>query len=275
MDPGLLVETLLWLAVAGYALGSVLFVFRARFSSPALASWAWFLTLAGFCLHVAAVLYRWHLVGHGPYRTIHEILVCDSAFVVGGYLLVAWHRERLRLLGGLVVPLALLMMGFGLMADRAGAYLSPSLKSPWLAVHVLFAKAAVGSVAAATGLAAGFLLRKRRILDGLVGRLPDDRRLVEISRKLLEAAFVFASLMIIAGAIWANDAWGRYWDWDPIETWSLIVWVVYGLVLHLRHGWKLPDQVFALLVVAALLVSIVAFFLVPFGVESIHSQYFQ
>lgn len=271
-----ILELLLWLTVACYAGATVFFVFYSSFDQKKLDRAGWILTICGLFIHAIAILLRWNLVGHGPYRTIHEILVCDSAFIVGAFVLVGLQVERLRASGVIVLPLTLIMMGLGLLAPQAGAYLSPSLKSPWLAVHVLFAKMTVGCIVVATGMATGLLLRKIKSgrIARLIGLFPDNQSIVDLCQKLFQVAFVFASLMIIAGAIWANDAWGRYWGWDPIEIWSLIVWALYAFILHVRLSWRLNDSVYAWLVVAAFVVSIVAFFLVPFGAESIHSQYF-
>lgn len=272
-----IIELLLWLTVGAYAMASVGFIFRISFEKEILSRTAWFLTLFGLTTHLTSVLYRWVLVGHGPYRTIHEILVCDSSFIVAAFVVTCLLQPRAKIFSVIVLPLALITMGFGLMAAQGGTYLSPSLKSPWLAVHVLFAKMTVGCIVVATGLAFGLLLRQwagKKRLPRFIALLPDNKTISSLCRRLIQIAFIFASLMIIAGAIWANDAWGRYWGWDPIETWSLIAWTLYGLILHIRLSWNISDRLYAGFILAAFVISIVAFFLIPFTYESIHSQYF-
>lgn len=274
--PAFYLEISIWLVILLYAASSVFFVLQLNFRGWHFDRLAWYCALLGLTMHAVVIIWRWLLVGHGPYRTIQEILVCDSSFIVLAFLLAVWRTPKLRPLGAFVMPLALIAMGGGLMASHEDAFLSPSLRSPWLVVHVLFAKLTVGSIAAATGLAAVFLLDgSRKGQSSFRNLLPEPEKITEVSLRLLQTSFIFSSLMIIAGAIWANDAWGRYWGWDAVETWSLITWGLYGLILHLRLAWRLPDRGLAILLIFALISSIIAFFLIPYGLESIHSQYFR
>jgi ABC-type transport system involved in cytochrome c biogenesis permease subunit len=124
------------------------------------------------------------------------------------------------------------------MGDQAAHALEPPYRSNWLMVHVVFAWLAFGSYVVASALAGYFLWVTRRAVPVPE---PDRRGLVdELAARLIAFGFVSDSVMIASGAIWAHGLWGRYWAWDPIETWSLVSWLVYGVNLHLRFtlGWQ-------------------------------------
>lgn len=277
MESFQLLELYLWGTVGLYCLASVCFVYYASFPKSWLLTTARYLTVVGFVVHLIAVLYRWQLAGHGPYRTIHEILVCNSSFIVLLYLGISWRWRKYQFLGVFVIPLALMFMGGGMLASREVLYLSPSVQSPWLVVHVIFAKMAVASVVLATGLSVAMLVRNTGLsrlkqVEKVLSAVDDLR---QMCFQLIQAAFIFATLMIIAGAIWANDAWGRYWDWDAIEIWSLITWALYGFILHLRMYRNVTENILAGFIVLALVSSLMAAFIVPLVAQSIHSMYFK
>ena len=277
MEPFQLLELFLWLTVGFYSLASIFFVFYASFQRPWILKSARYLTIVGVITHLVAVLYRWQLVSHGPYRTIHEISVCNSSLLVLVYLLMSWRLKKFQFFGAFVVPLALMFMGGGMLASREVLYLSPSVQSPWLVVHVMFAKMALVCIVLATGLSLALLLKNTRIshffkVEKILSAVVD---LKQMCFQLIQAAFIFSTLMIIAGAIWANDAWGRYWGWDVIEIWSLITWALYGFILHLRMYRQVSEKILALLIVLALLSSLTAYFFVPLAAKSIHSMYFK
>jgi len=140
----------------------------------------------------------------------------------------------------------------------------------WLWVHVAVGKVFLGMCLVATGLAGVLLLRRIGALAGLFAGLPDSRVLDALAWRFVAVAFVFESLMLIAGAVWAQDAWGRYWDWDPLETWSFVTWLVLAIVLHARLTYNLPLWLgwSAILVVFAL--AFLTFFGVPFVSVSPH-----
>ena len=117
--------------------------------------------------------------------------------------------------------------------------LIPALKSNWLISHVISAFLAYACFAIAFGTSILYL-GKRKTGTENTGLLPDAATLDEITYKMISVGFVLLTLGIITGAAWADRAWGRYWGWDPKETWSLITWLIYGAFLHARlaRGWK-------------------------------------
>jgi ABC-type transport system involved in cytochrome c biogenesis permease subunit len=108
-------------------------------------------------------------------------------------------------------------------------------------------------------------------LDGAaLTRLPPDAALAELAARLAAAAFVFDALMLVVGAAWAQDAWGRYWAWDPLETWAFITWVALAIVLHARSTWRLPPTTLAPMLFAVFVLAFLTFFGVPFVSTSPH-----
>ncbi len=127
---------------------------------------------------------------------------------------------------------------------RPSAPLVPALKSPWLAIHVLAAIISGGVFLVANLVAATFLLMERYELrggrPGWATRIPSLDSLDQLSYRLIAFVFPLWTFAVIAGAIWAESAWGKYWGWDPKETWAFITWVAYAAYLHARVtvGWR-------------------------------------
>ena len=101
-------------------------------------------------------------------------------------------------------------------------------------------------------------------------RLPADGRLDELAYRCMALGFIFETLMLIAGAIWAQDAWGRYWAWDPLETWAFVTWLTLAFALHARATSRLSPRAASWLVIAVFVIAFLTFFGVPFVSTSPH-----
>ena len=108
---------------------------------------------------------------------------------------------------------------------------------------------------------------------GILAKLPSPAMLDDYCYRVTAFGFITLTIMIITGSIWANNSWGSYWDWDPTETWSLVVWFVYGIYLHGRITFRWKGFISAWYIIGAFIFSIVAFFIIPYFVKSLHSQY--
>ena len=245
------------------------------FAGPRPETWGRRLTGLGLALHGTAIALRWLTAGHGPYMAKHEVLLSMSWIAV--LLLLAWtsRHKDVEALAVVVLPLAILMLAVGLFADPAIRRLPPSLRSVWLVIHVLCNKVAAGSMLVAVGAAAIYLGKAARPESRFASRFPPLTELDRLSRQWVGFGFLFWTITIAAGAIWANEAWGRYWGWDPIETWSLITWLCFGFYLHGRRFFAWHGKKAAWMVVGCFLISILTLFLVPFLPGSLHSEYFQ
>ncbi|MDA8186776.1 MAG: c-type cytochrome biogenesis protein CcsB [Dehalococcoidales bacterium] len=267
---------LFWIATALYAVSSVLytagFVFGWR-KGPDLATW---LAAVGLLPHLAGIVVRWIAVGHGPYLNFYEVTISDTLVAVTIFVFLAWRYPRVRPAGIVVLPLSFLLIGAGIFSPHEGREVIPIMKSFWLGVHVTFAKLAYGSYLFSFALAILRIVKGRQesrqeIYGPMMARLPSPMVMDDLALKAISFGFVMHSIMIFSGSIWANEAWGNYWSWEPIETWAFLSWLVYGIVLHLRlvHGWQ--GNRAAIAAIASLVVVIFAFFGVPLVFSDSHA----
>ncbi len=205
------------------------------------------LTVLGAALLAAAVLARGLAAGRVPWGNMYEFAVVGALVVLLGYLALV-VRAGIAWLAPLVVGFAVVVLGLSILVYVPAGPLVPALDSYWLVVHV--AAAAVSAAAFTVGAAASasFLVKHRAerrsgapVTTGLLGRLPSTAAIDRLAFQVHAFAFplwTFAAL--IAGPIWAQNAWGRYWGWDPKEVWAFITFVVYAGYLHARAtaGWR-------------------------------------
>ena len=215
----------------------------------------WALTLLGTLLVVAGVVLRALEVHRWPLGNMYEFAIFGAMFVLLAYC--AWSMRRdLRWLGLFVVIPVLLNLGLAITVWYTDASeLMPSLRSVWLAIHVTVATLSVAVFTIGFSLGVMYLIqdrlesapeRRRSFMD----RLPDARALERLTYAVHIVAFPLWTFTVIAGAIWARQAWGSYWNWDPKEVWSFVIWVVYAAYLHARAttGWKRQNAVWIALV---------------------------
>jgi cytochrome c-type biogenesis protein CcsB len=265
---------LFWVAIGFYLVASVAFQANFVFKKARWPNYAIISTCIAFVLHNAVIVTRWISTGHLPIIGDYENTLAGSWLIILIFLVLQIRFRNLRPLGAVVVPFSILMLGYGVLRSPELEPLTPAFQSNWLYVHIVFAWFAYSSYAIASGLAVLFLLKKRSEARGSNGvlseRLPSLGVLDELSYRFITFGFVADAVMLVAGSIWANSLWGHYWAWDPIETWSLISWIVYGIYLHLRvvHGWS--QRRAAWLAVAGLSTVVISFFGINFIAEGLH-----
>lgn len=215
----------------------------------------WSLTVLGTLLVVIGVVLRAAEVQRWPLGNMYEFAVVGAMFVLLAYC--AWAvRRDLRWLGLFVVTPVLLNLGLAITVWYTDASeLMPSLRSIWLAIHV--AVATLSMAIFTIGFSLGILYLVQDRLESTPGRrrsfmdrLPDARALERLTYAVHIVAFPLWTFTVIAGAIWARQAWGSYWNWDPKEVWSFVIWVVYAAYLHARAttGWRRQNAVWIALV---------------------------
>ena len=200
--------------------------------------------------HLTAVTTRGLAVHRAPWGNMYEFitaLTCVAAFFFG-YIVV---RYRAWALGVFVMGALVLALGLAetLIYTPAGP-LVPALQSYWLSIHVTAMTLATGIFFVAAVLGILYLVAERyraRIAagkvqpgNGLLDRIPSAATLDKLTYRTVIFGFPIWTFGVIAGAIWADQAWGRYWGWDPVETWAFITWVIYAAYLHARAtaGWR-------------------------------------
>ncbi len=200
--------------------------------------------ILGFILLFAGVIARGVSAGRVPWGNMYEFSITGALAFSSAYL-VALRKYDLRWLGFLVSTAVLLTLGTAVaVLYRPSAPLVPALKSTWLVIHVSAAIISGGVFLLANAVAAAYLyldsMESKGERTAWAKRLPSLEDLDQLSYRLVAFVFPLWTFAVIAGAIWAESAWGRYWGWDPKETWAFITWVAYAAYLHARVtiGWR-------------------------------------
>jgi cytochrome c-type biogenesis protein CcsB len=195
-------------------------------------------------LLLGGVIARGVSAGHVPWGNMYEFSITGALAFTVTYLF-ALRKHDLRWLGLFVSLSALLTLGTAItLLYRDSAPLVPALKSTWLVIHVIAAIISGGVFLLANVIAGSYLyldaMEKRGGRKPWAKRLPELETLDQLSYRLVAFVFPLWTFSVIAGAIWAESAWGRYWGWDPKETWAFITWVAYAAYLHARVtiGWR-------------------------------------
>ncbi len=209
--------------------------------------------MLGLALHIVSIAIRGAAVDSVPWSNMYEFASVAGAVGVVAFLALLWKLPALRHLGAFILlPVVLLMFLAGTVLYSQAQPLVPALQSYWLAIHVTLVSIAEGALMTSAVFTVLFLVKQRH--DRLRPRPTTSPARWATSRpgcrlrptldkaayRIVAFAFPLYTVAIICGAIWAEAAWGRYWGWDPKETWAFIVWVVYACYLHARAtaGWK-------------------------------------
>lgn len=261
---------LVWTCIYIYAASSILLLTGFVFSRERLlwiATWA---LLPAFLAHTAIFIMRWARTGYFPANGDLENAITGGWFAIA-FTLALFARTKKPVGAALfTVPATLILLGYGMVNEPNPLPLSASFKSSWLIVHVLFAQVAFGSYAITSGYGIVYLLKSRPQAEGrkFYDRFPSLDALEETMFRFVVYGFICEAIMIPAGAIWAKDLWGSYWTWDPVETWSLVSWLLYGLVIHLRVTLKWKGRKLAWLMVFLLLTVIITYWGIDALVQS-------
>ena len=206
------------------------------------------LTVLGFLLHFAATVLRGIGAERVPWANMYEFALTATLAIVLVFLVVQFFVD-LRFLGVLITGMTVIFLGI----TKVNYYveivpLPPALDSYWLIIHILVAVLAVAFLTLSFGLSVLQLLQARREGRALEGEsvmnwlssLPRAVRLEDLAYRMAIIGFVFWSFTLIAGAIWAEAAWSRYWGWDVKEVWTFVIWVLYAGFIHARatRGWR-------------------------------------
>jgi cytochrome c-type biogenesis protein CcsB len=201
------------------------------------------LTGLGAVAHAGVLVTRGMATDRLPWGNMYEFATAAVLVGVLAYLAFAVRTPGLRHIGLFVIgPVVLALVGIGLFLYADAGPLVAALRSRWLAVHVTTAILGMGMFFVSGIASVLYLLRSRAKVaeGGLVSRLPSAAALDRVAHRTAVFGFPIWTFAVIAGAIWAESAWGRFWGWDPKETWAFIAWVVYAAYLHARTtaGWR-------------------------------------
>lgn len=274
METALTVETPLHLvALVCYALAAGSVLFGNLMGKPAVDRFAGGAALAGLAVHAIALALRWYGTGHGPYLTSYEVLSANAFTVMAVYQVLARRSEPARILPMLLYPTVLLALGIGVYTGPEVRMLPPTFTGVWLVLHVCFYFVAF----AAALISLGYGLANVAGGAFLAARFPPLAEPAVLDRESYRFAgltFAFWGVGMLTGAIWAYYSWGRFWGWDPVETWSLVTWFVYGIYLHARRFYGLKGRRAAALLLIGFVLAIGSLFFTSLLTTSLHSEYF-
>ncbi len=222
-----------WVLFAGYIL-----------KRDRLVNIGWYIAIGGFLFHTLSIGARWIATGHPPVLWQFEHAMASTWFVGLIYFFLSYNSVKLRPISWVVVAIIIIIQFYGILIEGRGIEpLPPPYQSNWLWVHVTFAWFSYSAFSFASIVAILYLLKIRtgRVPgDGFLDRLPSEKGLEDLIFKIVIIGFLGLSIEMGAGAIWAYGLWGRYWAWDPMETWTLISWLTYALYIHLKvtMGWR-------------------------------------
>jgi len=233
-----------------YFASSIFYIFRMVTGKEFWGPLGSFVALAGLIAQTLALILRWVEsykmgIGHAPLSNLYESLIFFAWTIVLLYLIIEW-RIKSRNLGAFVIPFAFLAMAYASFSPHVSSRIQPlipALQSNWLISHVVTCFFGYAAFTIACGLGLMYLLKglgEEQNSRPFLRYLPDREILDELSYQSVVIGFIFLTLGIITGSVWAYSAWGSYWSWDPKETWSLITWLIYAAMLHSRfiRGWR-------------------------------------
>ena len=245
--------------MAGYALAMLGYAAEFAFKRPRIGAIAVALSVAGWGAHVGSVVTRGFAAHRVPWGNMYEFSSMVSLVAVTVFL-VLLTRQPVRFLGAFVMAPVVLYLGLaGTVLYADAGPLVPALNSYWIKIHVVAAITASGAFMVSGVVTVLYLLKDRwqrrtavgvgpgtaaavefERRGGLMGWLPAADVLDRLAYRVVAFAFPVWTFAIMAGAIWAEQAWSRYWGWDPKETWSFITWLAYAAYLHARAtaGWR-------------------------------------
>lgn len=226
--------------------------------------------------NVAGFLLRWQEsyalgIGRIPLSNMYESLVFFAVSIAGLYLFLEKKTGR-KELGAFVTPLAFLFLAYASLSPKIGSEirpLVPALQSNWLTIHVVTCFLGYAGFAVAFATSLMFLLHSGKT-EGKTF-FPPKEILDDLSYRMIAFGFLFLTLGIVTGSVWANSSWGSYWSWDPKETWSLITWIVYAAILHLRLKRAWTGTRIAWLSILGFLSVLFTFFGVNYLLSGLHS----
>lgn len=208
------------------------------------------ITVAAFLLHGAGTVMRGIAASRVPWANMYEFSVTGSLVIVGIFL-AAWFVKEIRVIAVLVTGFALLVLGSATTLFYVQVKtLMPALQSYWLVIHVTVAVLATAFFNIAAALSVAYLLRSwgwlaksklpiAQLAKRVLTVFPESRKLEQLSYRFNVIGFMLWSFTLVAGAIWAERAWHRFWGWDTKEVWTFIIWTIYAGYLHATatRGW--------------------------------------
>ena len=267
----------LLLVFIAYACATVFFSLRYWLKSNRLVSIGVMLTGMALTLHTGLLIFRGIAAGRLPFSNLYEFTLI---FAWATMLVFVYCAMRFRLLASapLALSLTTLLIGFAAMMPRDIRPLMPALRSGWLQAHVATGILAYGALAVSAVLALIMLTTRDEMVEteasdwvGKYWSIPSLAALEKYVHSLIVFGFIFLSLLIVTGAVWAEETWGRWWGWDPKEAWALVTWLIYLVYLHGKRRFNWQGQATAWFSAIGFLAVMFTLFGVTYLLPGLHS----
>lgn len=262
-----------WTAVTFYGASTLCYIAGLVSRKEKLFSVGALLAFIGVVPHIVSVALRWIEGGVLPFIEVSESITSGVMVAMVVFLIVQVSIKRIKAIGIFILPVNFILLSWaGTLMKEISGQLPASLQSYWLWVHIIAASTGFSLVLIAAGMGLLFLL-KEKYTGGMYEKLPERSRLDDLGYRYVAGGFIMLGVMLISGAFWSNQVKGSYWNWDPVEVWSLVCWLVYGIYLHLRitMGWR--NTKLAWYALLSLLVMIVSYWGIPFVSENFHTGF--
>jgi len=216
---------------------------------------------------------RWVRTGHPPFVTMFESMIAAIWFIM---LIYHLFRVKFECINIAILPaslITLMMMGWSSSMSNDATPLSAALTNVWLFIHASFATAGAAAFLIAASLATLFLMGEERLnqMEKIATKVPIYNDLPRGVQNFTLFGLILWGVMIISGSIWANIAWNRYWAWDPIELWSLISWLLYGVIFHLHLAIGFKKRIYCWATIFAALTIVFSLWGVQYLYKTIHT----
>lgn len=226
--------------------------------------------LSGVALIAMAITERWLRQGHGPFVNLFELLMSQLFSLGLLYSVVYWRMPVLRPTVVVVMPVIWILGSWVLFLEPNPSHLPPTYTNSWLWAHVGVGKVFLAFALVGVGVGGVNILRRWPPFSRWFAQMPGEMVLDRLAWQFMLAAFVFDSLMLIFGAVWAQDAWGRYWSWDALETSAFLTWLLLGMSLHIRFTYRVPGWLSAWAMIAVFVMAFSTYFGAPFLSPAAH-----
>jgi len=218
----------------------------------------------GVLLLAIAIAFRWVRIGHGPWISLFELLMSQLWSLGLVFALLYWRLPGLRPSSVVVLPVMWILGSWVLMLEPSASHFPATYYNDWKWVHVGLGKIFLALMLAGTGLGGVMILRGTEIGKKWFRQMPSNIVVDRLAWRLMMLALVFDSLMLIAGAVWAQDAWGSYWQWDPLETSAFLTWLFLAIGLHVRLNYRVPFWLSGLMIIGIFAMAFATYFGAPY-----------
>lgn len=259
------------IAITSYIVSMVLYFLFFVIKKESYGKYGSFFVKIALVFHTAAIIARGFGANRIPLTNQYEFAT-SFAWGIALCFIIFEQKYGYKAMGTFVTPIIFIIIGYAAMQSKDVRPLMPALQSYWLVFHVSTAIIGYGAFGVACGVSCMYLLKNKFPKDNFLNKhMPSLETLDLISYRAIALGFIFLTLCIVTGAIWAEQAWGRYWGWDPKETWSFITWIIYSVYLHVRITKGLKGKKAAILSVIGFLFVLFTYIGVNILLPSLHS----